>query len=58
VFKAWEDYPAASLTTIKPRRVAQRPSPVQAPGHHAYTGRHERNLAYVIDARDRRIKQR
>lgn len=58
VFKAWEDYRAASLTTIKPRRGGRRPPPVQPPAHHAYTGRHERNLAYVIDASGRRIKQR
>jgi hypothetical protein len=56
IFKAWEDYKILAATP--PGRIVRRRPPVQAPEHHAYTGRHERNVAYAIDARGRRVKQR
>lgn len=53
VFGAWRAYHAV---TIRPARGRDewRPETAQPPPHHAYTGRHERNLDFRLDRVGRR----
>ena len=56
VFQAWANYHAATIRPIGLKRDAWDGATAEVPPHHAFTGRHERNLGYRIDGRGRRFK--
>ena len=56
VFQAWQEYHRVTIRPVRVRHDAWEASTAETPPHHAYTGRHERNLNFRLDRAGRRVR--